>query len=92
MVKLSSTGFRVLLGGCVMWTLAGMSADGIWTNRATGVWSDAANWADGTVAGWRRCSDVSRSFWLLQHHKRRGDHHPLQNARQSGFNTRFASH
>ena len=51
MVNLSSAGFKVLLGGCVMWTLAGSAADGIWTNRASGVWSDSAKWADGTVAG-----------------------------------------
>jgi hypothetical protein len=51
MVNLSSAGFKVLLGGCLMWTLAGSAADGIWTNRASGVWSDSAKWADGTVAG-----------------------------------------
>ena len=50
MVKLSGR-FRFLLCGSVMWTLAGSAADGMWTNRASGVWSDTSKWVDGSVAG-----------------------------------------
>ena len=41
----------VLVFVVIVTTPAAQAADGVWTNRTSGVWSDTAKWVDGAVAG-----------------------------------------